>query len=55
MLDADIGKPTGPDPGKGEEGFFLTSHPFFQISRLDRRSALGLRLSLFATKCLGEP
>ena len=55
MLNADIGKPTGPDSSEGEESFFLTSHPFLQISRLDRRSALGLRLSLFATKCGSGP
>jgi len=55
MLDADIGKPTGTDSGEGEEGFFLTSHPFLQISRLDRHSAPGLRLSLFATKCHSGP
>lgn len=55
MLNADIGKPTGPDSCEGEEGFFLTSHPFLQISRLDQRSALGLRLWLFATKSHSGP
>jgi hypothetical protein len=55
MLDADIRKPTGPNSGEGEKSFFLTSHPFLQISRLDRRSALGLRLSLFTTKWHSGP
>ncbi len=55
MLDADIGKPTGPDPGEGQEGFFLTCHPLLQTLLLDTRSALGLRLWLFATACHGLP
>ena len=38
MLNADIGKPTGPDPGEREERFFLTSHPLLEISAVGPRS-----------------
>jgi hypothetical protein len=55
MLDTDIRKPTGPNSGEGEKSFFLTSHPFFQISLLDWRIALGLRLSLFTMKWHSGP
>ena len=51
MFDADIGKPTGPDPSKGQEDFLLACYPLLQTLLLDTRCTLGLRLSLFATKC----
>jgi hypothetical protein len=35
MLDADIGKSTGPDTGEGQKSFFLTGHPLLETQPLD--------------------
>ena len=55
MLDADIGKPTGPDTGEGQKSFLLTGHPLLQTQPLAGQHSFGRRFLLFAPKCHSCP